>query len=472
MRTRTRSFLWIGLLALLMWSLLAPLGAAWAGEVAGLDYFKQAKINWRAYGGQKIFLGLNKHSYTESLLPLLPQFEALTGIKVDYLILPEAEFNAKVSADLSNQRGEFNVFMAGPMRNWAYVTGDWILPLDPFLNDPKLTDKAWYKLDDFYPSLIAANRWNGKIGGGTGEGQLWSIPIMEESYILLYRKDVFDQHKIKVPTNYDELAAAARLIKKNAGIDGITNRGIAFFGSVGTGYLSGLKSYTDGQWAEFDQNMNAHIDDPRVVKFTEKYVDMMRESGPTNWTTLQWYDAMEQFAAGQAGMMMDCDMFATYFEDPKRSKVAGKVGYALLPPGPGGKTYAGIWTWALAINKATKNKEAAWLFIEWATSQPSLLNATVEFRNYNPTRISVMNDPQNQKIVGAYEKGNFAKIVAENLKTARVAWVPQPERARVGDIWMRALHEVYFKRMTAEAALKRANDEINKLFTDIGLRKP
>ena len=472
MRIHLRSIVWAGLLTLLAFSLVAPLGAALAGEVAGLDYFKQAKINWRAFEGQKIFLGLSKHSYTESLLPLLPQFEALTGIKVDYLILPEAEYNTKVVADLSNQRGEFNVIMAGPMRNWGYVAGDWIVPLDPFLNDPKLTDRSWYKLEDFFPSLISANRWNGKIGGGTGEGPLWTIPIMEESYVLLYRKDIFDQYKIKVPTSYEELAEAARQVKKQAGIDGITNRGAMNFGSISTGYLSGLKSYTDGKWAELDEKMHAHLDDPRVAKFTQMYVDMMRESGPTNWATMFWNDAMEEFAAGQAGMLMDCDMFATYFEDSKRSKVAGKTGYAVLPPGPGGKTYAGIWTWALGISKATKNKEAAWLFIEWATSPQTLLNATVEFRNYNPTRLSVMNNPQTQKIVGAYQNGNYAKIVQENLKTARVAWVPQPERARMGDIWVRALHEVYFKRATAEVALKHANEEIDKLFTDLGLRKP
>ena len=115
--------------------------------------------------------------------------------------------------------------MTGPMRNWQYVPPDWILPLDDFLNNPKLTDPSWYKLDDFYPALIAANRWNGKIGGGVGEGPLYSIPVLEESYILAYRKDIFDQYNIKVPTTLEEMAEAARLVKKNAGIPGIVARG-------------------------------------------------------------------------------------------------------------------------------------------------------------------------------------------------------------------------------------------------------
>jgi ABC-type glycerol-3-phosphate transport system substrate-binding protein len=93
---------------------MVAFAAAWvkpvsAGQTPGLDYFKQAKINWRQYEGQKLSLGLNKTPYTESLVPLLPQFESLTGIKIEYLILPEQEFNAKVAADLANQSDEFNV---------------------------------------------------------------------------------------------------------------------------------------------------------------------------------------------------------------------------------------------------------------------------------------------------------------------------------------------------------------------------
>src|SRR4051812_40897257 len=155
-----------------------------------------------------VTIGLNKHPFTESLLPLIPEFRRLTGINVEYLILPEAEYITKLTADLSQQRGEFSVIMTGPMRNWQFVSADWIVPLDDFLNNPKLTDPGWYKLDDFVPALIAANRYDGKVGGGVGDGQLWSIPVLAESYILAYRKDIFDQYNIKVPTTIEEMADA------------------------------------------------------------------------------------------------------------------------------------------------------------------------------------------------------------------------------------------------------------------------
>ncbi len=113
--------------------------------------FAKAKIDWKQAAGQSLTIGLNKHPFAESLLPLIPEFKKLTGIDIEDPVLPEDQYDTELAADLSNQRGEFSVIMCGAMRNWQYVSADWILPLDEFLNNPKLTDLGWYKLDDFYP---------------------------------------------------------------------------------------------------------------------------------------------------------------------------------------------------------------------------------------------------------------------------------------------------------------------------------
>ena len=53
----------------------------------------QDTFDWQQFGGSQVRLILNKHPYTESLLPLIPEFTELTGISVpDPLILPEGEF--------------------------------------------------------------------------------------------------------------------------------------------------------------------------------------------------------------------------------------------------------------------------------------------------------------------------------------------------------------------------------------------
>ena len=108
--------------------------------------------------------------------------------------------------------------------------------------------------------------------------------------------------------------------------------------------------------------------------------------------------------------------------------------------------------------------------MQWATAPRTLLNATVNFRNYNPSRMSVTNDPRVQEIMGSWGGGSYLKTVAKNLETAKVAWVPQSERTRVGDIWARALHEVYFQRMSAADALKKASNEVDKVLKEAGIK--
>jgi hypothetical protein len=75
-----------------------------------------------------------------------------------------------------------------------------------------------------------------------------------------------------------------------------------------------------------------------------------------------------------------------------------------------------------------------------------------------------------QEVMGAWGGGSYLKTVAKNLETARVLWIPQPERTRTGDIWARALHEIYFQHMSAADALKRADVEIDKVLKEADIK--
>ncbi len=124
MRSQCR---WLTGLLLTMLVTTGGIPSASAQDDEALAYYRQAKIDWRQAAGQSLTIGLNKHPFTELLLPLIPEFRRLTGVSVEYLILPEAEYFTKLAADLSQQRGEFSVIMTGPVRNWQFV----IRGLDP-----------------------------------------------------------------------------------------------------------------------------------------------------------------------------------------------------------------------------------------------------------------------------------------------------------------------------------------------------
>ena len=90
----------------------AMVGASWLPTRTDRIRAMQDSFDWKANSGAQVRLILNKHPYTESLLPLIPEFTELTGIEVpEPLILPEAEYFQKLLVDLSTGAGEFDVFM-------------------------------------------------------------------------------------------------------------------------------------------------------------------------------------------------------------------------------------------------------------------------------------------------------------------------------------------------------------------------
>ena len=55
--------------------------------------------------------------------------------------------------------------------------------------------------------------------------------------------------------------------------------------------------------------------------------------------------------------------------DPKQSKVADKVGFALAPDNGLGKRGNWLWAWSLAVPAGSNKIDAAQKFISWATSK-------------------------------------------------------------------------------------------------------
>lgn len=426
---------------------------------------EKADVNWTAYKGTTLTIGLNKHPYTESLRPLISQFEELTGIEVAYVILPEEEFFEKLLIDLSSGAGLFDIYMTSPMFEWRYQYAGWVEDLLPYYNNPKLTDKEWYNREDFFPLVLRANEWDGTIGGGMGEGRWNGIPVMVEFFVQAYREDLRKKWGLIVPKDYPEWYDVVTKADEQGGPDffGIVERGIRSWSTVHSGYYTGFNSW--GQ-KELTKDLYASIDTPEAIEFTKIWVKALQDAGVPGWPTYTWYDGMESYAAGRIYMYNDCDFFAATYENPAKSTIAGKSGYALPPAGPDGRIASNLWTWALGMSALSRHKEAAWLFLQWATSYHSMIDATVKHDNFNPTRKSIWEHPDVANMVknwGAYP-GQYAENVNLMLtKYGDIRWTPNPDVTAVGDIWCDALHEAYARQKTVEQALKDSTRGINRV---------
>src|SRR5439155_839951 len=92
-------------------------------------------------------------------------------------------------------------------------------------------------------------------------------------------------------------------------------------------------------------------------------------------------------------MYTDANSLFPVIEDAQKSKVVGKVGYALFPRGPKGQYGSTVASWGLAMPKSSKNQKAAWLFMQWATAREQVLAVQSE-KGVLGARESVWKDPK------------------------------------------------------------------------------
>ncbi len=431
-------------------------------------------IDWMKYKGTTLNLILNKHPYSESLIGLLPDFEAKTGIKVNYESLAETEYFQKLRLELSTKSGQYDVFMTGPMLEWEYASAGWLEPLDPYLADATKTDVADYKADDLFPALMAANRWDLNVGSGIGEGHQWAIPVMVETYVIPYRADLFDKYGLKAPVTLQDMHDDAITLREKEGGEfyGVVTRGQKEAATVATGFVSTMMAYMDTKNPDLDivdGKLKAVVNQPKLVEATGMWVDMIKKGGPPGWTSVTWYDGKELFTTGKYGMYPDCDFFAQSYENKEQSAVAGKVKYVVSAHPADGKPSTGLWTWALAMSADSKNKDAAWYLIQFATSADAMTNATVKFSNYNPTRQSVWENPDVVALTEAWGGGTYREAVTTNFGVARVAWTPSPAYMNIGDLWAAGLHDIWSGAKTPKQAMDDAAAAIDQMIENQGI---
>lgn len=238
----------------------------------------------------------------------------------------------------------------------------------------------------------------------TFEGQTKAIPIGFGGFVLFYRKDLFDEAGVKVPTTLDEYLEAARKLTKRGpdgkvevyGTGGLRAKG----GYDATATLTYFLLPSGGRLISEDgKGASPTLKEPvtlEVLKTLKTIVDEGLSPNPLSWDQ---NNDRPFFAQGKSAMAIIYSSIAEMVEDPKESNVAGKVGYALLKLEKKGSAPAAGYAngWSMAIDKNSKNKAAAWEFIKYMGSVEAQ-KAMIQTGN-PPTPISVLEDPDYVKQV-------------------------------------------------------------------------
>jgi len=117
------------------------------------------------------------------------------------------------------------------------------------------------------------------------------------------------------------------------------------------------------------------------------------------------------------------------------------------------------------MSSLSRHKEAAWLFLLWATAPQTMLDGTLKYDNFNPTRKSVWENPAviEKTMKWGTKPGEYREIVdAMYAKYGDIRWTPNPDVTAIGDIWAEALHEAYENKKSVDQALDDAAVKINE----------
>jgi multiple sugar transport system substrate-binding protein len=426
----------------------------------------QGSFDWKSQSGKSLKLLLNQHPYQQALVAELPKFEEMTGIKVTYDVFPEQNYFDKVTIDLSaGQSSTYDVFMTGAYMIWQYAPAGYMEPLEKWIEDPAKTNPD-YNFDDLFPDLRNSEKWNLKPGrANLGQGSQYAIPWGFETNALMYRTDLLKAAGLKVPTTLDELVDTAKKLKTDK-MAGIVVRGSLNWATIHPGFMTMYSSYG---CKDYDDQMHPQMNSDCAVTVTKKWIDMIKNAGPQAWTTYTWYQAGSDFGQGKAAMMFDADILG-YFQnqpDAAAKEVLGNVAWAPGPLGPDGKLRTNIWIWSLAMNANSKQKDASWLFLQWATGKDFLTTGAVKYNMVNPVRKSIWD---NKDFQAKMEKQTdylktFNTITANDSK---IQFTPQPMFFETTTEWAQALQDIY-AGADAKERLDKLVDNLTKELKDAGI---
>jgi len=339
--------------------LQAGLGATALGAIPGagqLAAHAQGAFDWKNFKGEKIEVFLVKSPRGELLTKYHKEFEDMTGITVGSEMIPEQQQRQKAVIEFNSGKPSFDVIaISYHVQKRLFGKNNWMLDVRPLVADKSLTD----------PNLDFADFSKGAMNWATQpDGRVDSLPLNIDPWMIFYNKELFDAKGVAYPKSFSEIIdAAAKLNDPAKGISGFVARGlknanVPVWSSFLLGYGGGF----------VDAKGKLLTDTPEAIDAARMYQTLLAKSGPQGVAGFNWNESQSLFAQGKAAMWLDGIGFAQPLEDPTKSKIVGKVGYGVMPPGPKQQVSA-MFGDGEGISSFSNKKGPSWLYLQWASNK-------------------------------------------------------------------------------------------------------
>lgn len=297
----------------------------------------------------------------------------------------------------------------------------------------------------------------GMLDALTYDGKLYGIPFRHATAALHINTKLFEERGVALPETFEDVIAAARELTFRRD-DGTQVHGLLLDFRSPAVIIDIPRAMGNGDFLTADFQLKA--DSPAMVEGVQLIADLFEEGvipeAFLNFTTEDVITYMQQERAAMA-----ISPFGRYrnFNDAEQSSAAGRVISVPLPASADLEGYdvAPVRTefWAMVIPKNSDNKDGAWAFIRNASSPENTIKAAVN--GNGPVRPSAYSD---QRVIDLVP---YAESEQAALSVARPGLPGFDEAARVEDIFIEEIDQVFLGLKTAEEAMSSVQSRVEPL---------
>lgn len=388
---------------------------------------------------------------TESIEPLLPEFEAETGIKVVFEKVVYTVMHEKLVPQLmaGEENGSYDVIECDNYWVGEFMMAGWLRELDPYLAEtPEINLNDYIKAVNDMFNISDKNYFI----------PMWTYPmgivfrtdiVNDPDFHAFYEKATGNKWNFppKDLFEYAEMAKAADDFTPDSVY------GVAMQGAKVDPLVMELTNYLYALGGDFyDRNTwKATFDSREGKQALGVYKDLLNNAAQPGASGANFDDAFNVFGQGKAVFAITYNFLMPWLLDETNSVVSDKVNFIELPGGG----LLGGWAWAIPVS--SPHPDAAWEFLKWV-EQKKIQRA----RGMGGGMPAVNWIYDDKDFLEKYEFQKYARdIIASGLEVPVIS-----QSTNMVEIIGMNSARAMVGELSIEEALKRANKELDEIVAD------
>ncbi|MCC6209851.1 MAG: extracellular solute-binding protein [Burkholderiales bacterium] len=395
--------------------------------------------------------------YPRLLEAYVGEFGELTGAKVNYDTPGLQVYNQRADLELSTKGAGYDVLNITFIFSNRWIGNGWFTPLDPYLNDRNKT-QADFDFADFLPGAVSPMK--------DRKGVVYGVPWVTDSGMsVATRYDILQASGLGMPDTFEELEKTLAVIHKKDGVAGfLTDNHWGFW------YPPFLQGYGGDVFRGAPDDLMPTLDTPEAIHSADLLARIVRNYSLPGAGGMSYGQTQELLRAGKANYAFVTHVGGMSHAEPE-AKVAKTLHFSLYPRGPKGR-FPGIASHGWGIPAGSKNKDAAWEFIKWATSKTLITRMVREKHLGSVTRRSIYDAPEYRKLINVNGQ-DTGQIVLDTIKLGEqghMKYRTPPVYPQVNVQLNQAIGRIISGQMSAKESMTQAQTSLIADFRRAGMK--